>query len=159
MERKCLYCEIVFEPSKYTTNIKSQKFCSSSCRDKYRYHNDPERKEAVKRKVVEWQNENRDRYNERMRRWFKENADVQLPKSLATARIYQLRKRQRVPKWADRKAIEEFYKNCPKGYHVDHKIPLSGKYVSGLHCLDNLQYLPAKENLSKGNKFNQLLEI
>lgn len=59
----------------------------------------------------------------------------------------------RTPKWSDISSIEEFYKNCPEGYHVDHIIPLQGKNVSGLHVLKNLQYLPARDNLSKGNKF------
>jgi hypothetical protein len=62
-------------------------------------------------------------------------------------------KLQQTPKWADIKAIEQFYLNCPKGYHVDHIIPLQGKNVRGLHVLENLQYLPAKENISKKNKF------
>jgi hypothetical protein len=61
---------------------------------------------------------------------------------------------QRLPTWADKSAIKDFYLNCPEGYHVDHVIPLQGKIVSGLHVLENLQYLPAKENMSKGNKFS-----
>lgn len=63
------------------------------------------------------------------------------------------RVKEATPPWADIIAIERFYKKCPHGYHVDHIIPLRGKNVSGLHVLGNLQYLPAIENLRKGNRF------
>ena len=67
------------------------------------------------------------------------------------------RVKQRTPKWITEKEkqdIQDFYANCPEGYHVDHIIPLNGKLVSGLHVLSNLQYLSKYDNLSKGNKFN-----
>lgn len=67
---------------------------------------------------------------------------------------YRSRKSNRTPKWADIIKINEFYRNCPKGYEVDHIIPLHGNNISGLHIHTNLQYLTKEENSKKGNKFN-----
>lgn len=47
--------------------------------------------------------------------------------------------------------IGNFYKNCPKGYEVDHIIPLSR---GGKHILSNLQYLTISENRRKYNKLD-----
>jgi hypothetical protein len=62
---------------------------------------------------------------------------------------------QRIPPWADLQAISRIYAACPEGHHVDHVIPLRGPTVSGLHVETNLQYLPAKANQQKSNKFEQ----
>jgi 5-methylcytosine-specific restriction endonuclease McrA len=61
----------------------------------------------------------------------------------------------RVPPWqteSERKSIADFYQNCPVGYEVDHVVPLQDREVSGLHILNNLQYLTVAQNRSKGNK-------
>lgn len=65
---------------------------------------------------------------------------------------YSTSKKKSMPKWADKKEINKVYKNCPKGYHVDHIIPLNSPIVCGLHVSWNLQYLLPIDNIKKGNK-------
>ena len=62
-------------------------------------------------------------------------------------------------KWANNFFISEIYKLAQLRtkltgiqWHVDHIIPLINKNVCGLHCEQNLQIIPAIENLKKGNK-------
>ena len=38
-------------------------------------------------------------------------------------------------------------------WHVDHILPLKGESVTGLHVWYNLQLIPAKLNIQKGNNF------
>lgn len=75
-------------------------------------------------------------------------------KKRAECRARQAAKLQRTPVWADLKEIEKFYANCPDGYEVDHITPLRGKDVSGLHVIENLQYLTPAQNRVKGNRFD-----
>lgn len=65
----------------------------------------------------------------------------------------RFRIKRATPRWANIKKIREFYANRPNGYHVDHILPISGKNVSGLNVIWNLQYLLASENYRKRNKF------
>jgi 5-methylcytosine-specific restriction endonuclease McrA len=51
-----------------------------------------------------------------------------------------------------KKQIREFYNNCPKGFEVDHIIPIKGDGINGLHVIHNLQYLTKEENRRKGNR-------
>lgn len=73
----------------------------------------------------------------------------------ATKRSSQTRRAVKVnalPAWGDKDVINSFISSCPEGCHIDHIIPLKGSTVCGLHILENLQYLPAQENLRKSNK-------
>jgi len=70
------------------------------------------------------------------------------------SRLRQAKKLDATPTWADIERIKDIYKRCPKGYEVDHIIPLQGETVCGLHVADNLQYLAKEENISKSNKLD-----
>lgn len=72
------------------------------------------------------------------------------------------REMQACPKWLsdfDRFVIFEAYDLSRRrkiatglAHHVDHVVPLRGKYVCGLHVASNLQVIPATINLRKGRK-------
>lgn len=76
------------------------------------------------------------------------------------SRSHRRRKRtqQATPSWLTVEqagqiaALYEEAKARPGNWHVDHIIPLRGKNVSGLHVPWNLQVIPAKDNLKKGNR-------
>jgi len=75
-------------------------------------------------------------------------------------------KLQRIPCWVTETQLEEiskFYKLAQKlsketgiEHHVDHIIPLRGKYVSGFHVPCNMRIITAKENMEKSNKLMEL---
>lgn len=84
------------------------------------------------------------------RKWREANKEYDAHRST----MYRSRRLQRTPVWSDLSKIETIYMKCPKGFHVDHIVPLKGKLVSGLHVPDNLQYLPAVENYRKRNIYH-----
>jgi len=71
----------------------------------------------------------------------------------AITSAYNASKLQRTPIWSNAEDIKVIYiKACKEGMSVDHKLPLQGKKISGLHVLSNLQLLTKSENSSKRNK-------
>jgi hypothetical protein len=120
-------------------------------------------KEKIKEKYKLKRLYNADKLNERSRLYRLNNKE----KAKQSVRLYQEKnksllryhcakrratKLKATPKFANLNKIKEIYKNCPKGYHVDHIIPLHGKNVCGLHVEWNLQYLNPSDNYSKSNK-------
>ena len=113
-------------------------------------------KQNNKQKILEKQRQhredNREQYNLYYREYYEKNKEKRIPYLNAHRKG---RIKDATPIWVNLPAIRQFYVDCPEGYHVDHILPLRGKLVSGLHVLENLQYLPASENLKKSNKFTQ----
>ena len=50
--------------------------------------------------------------------------------------------------------LQNYISKAQKETHIDHIIPLQNRLVCGLHCISNLQAIPAEDNLSKFNKFD-----
>lgn len=102
-----------------------------------------------------WREENKEKKRAYTKQWRAENPERALAadKHKNTVRQRLIGGQAMAAFYAEE--IRAIYRNCPPGHHVDHIVPLKGKTVCGLHIPINLQYLPAKENMSKGARFDQ----
>jgi hypothetical protein len=118
-------------------------------------------KETIKQNNEKWLNtgNNRERMNQKAKEWRQANPG----KTRSYVRNRQAAQMQRTPKWLtheDFSKIEMMYAKAKMlevetgiQHHVDHIIPMRGKYVSGLHVPDNLQILTANDNVRKSNRY------
>lgn len=83
-------------------------------------------------------------------------------KAAFTARVAKRRAatQNATPAWADFNIIQFLYvtrlyltQETGFEWHVDHVVPLQGRYVCGLHVHNNLRVVPATDNLRKSNSF------
>jgi hypothetical protein len=80
----------------------------------------------------------------------------------ALSKKYKLKKANATPKWLTESQL--LHIKCKyqlaamlnihgvEKWHVDHIVPIRGQDVCGLHVPWNLRVIPAKENMTKGNK-------
>jgi len=116
-------------------------------------------REATRARV--WRSKNQATYKRMVKEWRDKNA-VQY-KAYMTLQVVKRNtaKLKRTPKWLNQGHLLEIasvYNYCSAlrriglEFHVDHIVPLQGRAVCGLHVPWNLQVIPAKDNLSKGNR-------
>jgi len=112
-------------------------------------------------KVTAWsvsrKDDKRDYDNRYRAEWYPKNRPV----TLENVRRTQIRRLGHIiPAWSNRFLIQEIYRlretrerMLGAFYDVDHIVPIaSSPLVCGLHCEDNLQLLPRKENRDRWNK-------
>lgn len=107
--------------------------------------------ECARIKVNEWKKQNRERKPKKSALEVQANRKA---RRRANYLKYQLTKINRVPAWADLKAIRTIYKEAQRlGMSVDHIVPLRGVNVCGLHVENNLRIIPLTDNIAKNNVF------
>lgn len=116
---------------------------------------DEQRVAERKASLAAYRAANKDRYKKWVADWAKTNRS----RRASQVRDYQIRKRNAVPIWANKFFIQQAYELAALRtemlgfpWHVDHIVPIKSEIVCGLHTHDNLQVIPAAENISKGNR-------
>lgn len=149
-----------------STGFSSQcKPCSSASALAWRRRN-PERSakslaahaatEKHKKTASEWRKNNLEKMSLYMKEWRKNNSYSAFTRG-------KLRANRAIPPWADMQKISAIYETArqkksatTEDWHVDHIVPLNGKNVCGLHVDYNMRVIPASDNRSKRNHFEDL---
>ena len=118
--------------------------------------------EALRNRSEEEKQKSRVKTSESLKKVWDEKGriplEVKKTRNVAGVQRYRAKRKGLTPEDADQKLITLIYSKCPKGYEVDHIVPLS---KGGFHHQDNLQYLPGLENKRKGNRnsYNESLAV
>ena len=152
-EEKAATTEFFFKQKRGKYGVRGE---CKSCRKMYLEQNkqrkrqyDKQYHENNKEKIKEYKKQYREINKEKVSEWGKQH----FQKNKHLYRQYKAKRRSsklnQTPHYANLDLIKLIYENCPKGYHVDHMMPLVS---GGLHHESNLCYLPASINLAKGVK-------
>ena len=175
--KTCKKCDTTKPLSEYNKNsrcadgfLTACKACNKLLRQALKDVN-PEVYERQLERARKFKRANRDECIESTKQWRRDNVE----EVKAYARAYEaanvgaraaLNATRRALKvnatvaWGDKEIIKGLYIESTRltaetgvQYHVDHIIPLKGKFVCGLHVETNLQVITATENLRKNNAF------
>ena len=128
-----------------------------------KYHSTPEGKAVHLKGCRRWASENPNKVKAMKKKWRDSNKEAcsRMSKDWGERNKGKLasycaerraRIKQAIPSWSGKKAIQNLYSKASElGMEVDHIVPLSSKFVCGLHTIDNLQLLTPLDNASKGN--------
>lgn len=138
-------------------------------KERHRYHKNVDAKRESQRisreRHIEKRREyDRNRYQDPSRRewqlsqakqWGKDN----IGKRREITKSNKMRLKHAMPDWLTKEMVQQIKQiyllagELGPDYHVDHIHPINGKVQCGLHVPWNLQILPARENIKKGNKY------
>jgi len=115
-------------------------------------------RESSLEKSKQYYQDNIEERRAKQRHWSKTNRGI----ANALGRKYKLKKAKATPLWLTPEQLynmqctynvaAQLSKTSSQKWHVDHIVPIRGKDVCGLHVPWNLQVLPAKMNMQKGNR-------
>lgn len=157
--KKCYVCGESKEFSDFHKSSRNKSGLQSKCKEcssiinKKRYEKN--KKQILFSNAV-WRDNNREKHRASQRKWKNEN------KALVNhhTALRRAKKKKATPLWADINRIKYIYAHCQwlnKTFNcnmqVDHIVPLNGKNICGLHIHQNLQVIPAEENIKKNNSF------
>lgn len=155
--RWCKSCKKEHRAKWYAENAELEKTKAMQ----YHYANYEKNKEKIAKRVIEWQQNNKEKYAAKSKRCYERTKHTKF----AWQALARASKRNAVPKWIDdqlKQEIQKFYvearsktKETGTHYEVDHIVPLMGENVCGLHVPWNLRVITRYENRSKANRFKE----
>ena len=151
--KKCVRCNKVHKLelfNKLSTSLDGYQYSCKICANHYsKIHQD---EKNIKAKY--YYQKNKEKISNKNKQYYLNHK----LESLVKMNKRRANKLQATPAWYEKDLVTEIYKQSSMETHIDHIIPLQSSVVCGLHCIDNLQAISAKENLEKSNKFEQDFE-